>query len=388
MPHITSLSLPFGYKYNENSYDGVLRAIAFNMHHLKSLNISYCTVEPKAIGHLLPTEDNALGGCPELVDLNLWGILNVDVQLLKKIILALPKLRSLRHEIVAAALGDLTEKEMDEDTARCLSVLCPRKIHEMFDRRHPIVRYEGLVKSPAFKRFKNNITTVAVAEQRQTQEESALLADVLISLPKLRTLTLLNTTETNNHVLESVGDRIEYLNINILSGNLCTQDIISTCPNLVKLTLTCWNVKKNPLWNDNNLNHDQVERSSKQPVLNYLTKIDLLSLNKKILRADMLIALLQSPCLIKITLEALEAVCDDVMFNVFSSPGCDVLSKVTEFSVTRCPLITEAPFVHWLTRENCSLEYIDISRCEKVNHEILKAAAGNYDKPLIINRLF
>ena len=86
------------------------------MRHLKSLNISNCEVEPKIIECLLPTEDNSLGGCPELVDLDLSSNVMVHVELLKKILLALPKLRSLKHELLVNALGELTEEEMGEDT--------------------------------------------------------------------------------------------------------------------------------------------------------------------------------------------------------------------------------------------------------------------------------
>ena len=86
MPHITKLDLSVGLHTkgcnHKHGYDGVLRAIAANMPHLMHLDISYCTVKPKAIEHLLPTEDNALRGCSELVELVLFGIITVDVKLL------------------------------------------------------------------------------------------------------------------------------------------------------------------------------------------------------------------------------------------------------------------------------------------------------------------
>ena len=89
MPHITKLSLTEA--HYDDKYDGLLRAIATNLHQLKYLDISDSDVDPKAIEYLLPTQDNALGGCPELVHLDLMGVEDVDVELLKKIILALPK---------------------------------------------------------------------------------------------------------------------------------------------------------------------------------------------------------------------------------------------------------------------------------------------------------
>ena len=67
IPHITNLSLTEA-QYDDKC-DGLLRAIAANLHQLKYLDISNSEVDPKAIEYLLPTEDNALGGCPELVEL-------------------------------------------------------------------------------------------------------------------------------------------------------------------------------------------------------------------------------------------------------------------------------------------------------------------------------
>ena len=103
--------------------------------------------------------------------------------------------------------------------------------------------------------------------------------------------------------------------------------------------------------------------------------------------AEILIALLQFLNLSKITLHKLEALSDDVMFNVLSSRGCTALSKVTEFTVKQCPMITEAPLVLWLTRENCSLQYVGFHKCEKINHERLRAGAEKYLKPLMIEVL-
>ena len=133
MPHITKLNLslehhPKGYS-NNNCYDGVLRAIGANMHYLKCLDISYCIVEPKAIEYLLPTEDNTLGGCPELVHLNLNGIIGVDVEWLKKIIPELPKLTYIIHKSFKDALINLAGEGLGLDTTRLTNFLMAMTQH-------------------------------------------------------------------------------------------------------------------------------------------------------------------------------------------------------------------------------------------------------------------
>ena len=180
MPHITNLSLRSG-------HDGVLRAIAGNMHHLKSLNIFRWKVTPKAIEHLLPTEDNTLGGCPELVDLNLRGIKSVGVDLLKKIIVTLPRLRYLGHKLLLGALENLTEEEMGLETARHLNI--DFTINCSYSMCHDI-----LVKSPIFRRLNNNITTanilVKIPAKGEGRKESTLLgyepADLTVHPPPKR----------------------------------------------------------------------------------------------------------------------------------------------------------------------------------------------------------
>ena len=309
MPHITKLSLTNA--HYDDKCDGLLRAIAANLHHLKYLNFSKSEVDPKAIEYLLPTEDNVLGGCPELVELDLWRVNNVDVKLLKKLILALPKLRSLKHELIVNGLAELTEEEMGVDTARYFNSLYSLNVCS----RH--IRFDLLAKSPAFQRFKNNIVTIdmdaPIAEEGQ--QESALLADVLMWLPNLKKLTLFDISEADHHVaslLETIGDRLEYLTFTN-SLNLSVQDIMRTCKNLVRLTISDFINEYDPPMNVSNIHQDQVEKPSKFPELKYLTEITLNFLEKDVCSADMLIALLQSPCLNKIILCNVEAMSDDVM---------------------------------------------------------------------------
>ena len=390
MPHITNLYLSLGHQpkgYNENnSYDGVLRAIAGNMPHLKLLNISFCTVEPRAIEYLLPTEENALGGCPELVELYLYGIICVDVKLLKKILLALPKLRYLKHELLVNALADLTEEEMGVDTARSLYCLSSWIDQEQF-KNLPSVRYEILSKSPVFQRLKNNITTACVTINEQEHNESALVADVLLSLSNLRSIQLGYISEASKHflpVLESIGDRLQELSLYDSSSSLCVDDIMRACPNIEWLTIVHRSA--------NNALSSQIKKPSKLPVLSRLKLLCLKNISGQMCSVDMLIALLQSPNLNHIRLEHLEAMSDDVMFNVLSSPGCAVLSKVSEFLVNSCPMITAEPFVQWLNREDCPLQCLSSPQplrlrfynCEKIDCKILVSVAEKCPRALII----
>ena len=390
MPHITKLTLTLA-EEGHDGYDGVLRAIATKMRHLKYLDFSYNDVKPKAIEHLLPTEDNALGGCTELVDLHLWGRRTLDVELLKKIILALPKLRTLRHELLVNALGELTEEEMGADTARYLSSLYARYKYMYEEAKDLPVRYDILAKSPAFPRLRNNIITVNIEALPEKPSQVEFIADILMRLPKLRSLTVkygsfFESKETHDvlPVLEAIGDRLKYLKLTYLLGSVSVQDVLTTCRNLVQLKLIQITKTHDSPGNVTNTHQDQMEKANKMPVLTHLTKVKLISLNKGVCSADMLIALLQSPWLNQVTLINIKDMSDDVMWNVFSSGGSAALARVTEFTVKICPLITAAPFVHWLTRENCSLQYMRFDGCEKVDCDVITTAAEKYPSPLIL----
>ena len=384
IPHITKLSITEA-DYDDK-HDGLLKAIATNLHQLKYLDISKSEVDPKAIEILLPTDDNALGGCPELVYLDLCSIQNVDVELLKKIILALPKLRFLKHELLINALGNLTEEEMGEDTARYLNTLYSRNVHSP-------ISFDLLAKSPAFQRLKNNITTVDLDAPTADEEQQAsvLLVDILMWMPKLTNVTLCRISEARHHVtslLEYIGDRLKYLIFFDFSGNLNVLDIMRTCRNLVELTILPGLKENNPdssltLDNDCNRHHNQVEKPRNLPVLKYLTELNLY--HNDVCNADMLTALLQSPNLTHIDLCNLDVMSDDVMFNALSSHGCSALSKVTEFLVSDCQLLTQAPFAHWLSRDNCSLQYIDFQDCKNIDYQKLRDAAAKCPRTVVIH---
>ena len=184
------------------------------MPHLKFLNISFCKVDPKAIENLLPTEDNALGGCPELVELVMILIEKVDEKLLKKIIFALPKLRCLKHELLFSALGQLMDNEMAVDTARSMNTLYSNGFFGPLG-----IAYDILVKSPVFQRINKNITTIDLYARNQ---KPAPLCNVLMSLPNLERLMLRGASDIDEHllpVLESIGDSLQQLRLHDVSGN-------------------------------------------------------------------------------------------------------------------------------------------------------------------------
>ena len=379
MPRMTTLRLPC--VGDKNGYEGAIRAISANMHHLEKLDIYRYLADAKSIECLLPTKDNALGGCPDLVHLNLRSQ-HGSVELMKKIILTLPKLRFLCHLTLVNALGELTEEEMDVDTARHINSLYAILFYNTSIYCYAHQRYDILLKSPAFQRIKNNITSVDIYINSNIeageQKQSAFLVDVLMSLPTLKSIRLKYTSATYKHVLpllESIGDRIEYLDLSNDSGHLRMQDVMRTCRNLVELTS----------YSGNSKHQEQEAWPGKLPVLHYLTSITLQHMDQYACSADMLVALLQSPNLIKITIQNLKVMTDDVMFRALSySPGGAAISKVTDFTLTECPLITAAPLVHWLTKDNCSLQYISVARCMKVDYETLKAAAERYPRALLI----
>ena len=387
MPHITKLHLSCGHDINKNGR--VIRAIAANMHHLKSLSLSRWKVESKAIEYLLPTEDNTLGGCPELVHLDLWSTVSVDVKLLKKIILALPKLRTLKNAFLIAALGDFTEKEIGEDTARCLNSLYGRHHYDHTDDTYSHICYNNLAKSPVLQRFNNNITAVEIdlPVNVDGQKEFKLLTNILMSMPKLRSVTLGAIPEGHDHVLpllESIGDHLEQLHLSDLCGHpsIHVDDIMRTCRNLIKFSLNYRRFE-----NANKPLQNWIQKSSKLPVLNNLTELNIRNMNKEMCSEDMLMALLQSHWLNKITIENIEAMSDDVMFQALSSRGDAALSKVTKFIIKNCPLITAAPLVHWLNKENCSLEYLHFA-LRDIDNKVLTDAARKYLKVLIVEKGF
>ena len=192
----------------------------------------------------------------------------------------------------------------------------------------------------------------------------------------------------------SVQDQ-ECLHLYDISGHLTVNDIMRTCPNLVELSLHySQNDNDNGNDNDNDNNNDNssdnsnkhsVHSPNDQCVLSYLQKIDLGCMGDQLCSESMLISVLQSPNLTDISMVKLDAMSNDVMFNVLTSHYTfhAPLSRVRRITLYCCALVTEAPLVHWLTMEECILEDITFRDCQ-INYNALQAAVKSYPRPLSI----
>ena len=377
MPHMTTLNLSS--VLCTRQYNGVLNAISVSMPNLKSLDISLdkfqeSGVQAGAIVRLLPSKQNPLRGCPELVHLNLGRHSFVTVELLKRILLRLPKLQFLKHALLVKTLTELTEKEMNDDTGRCLKYLysgrpCACCFNQMY--------YDALSRAPVFTRL-GNITEVDIVV---IEESEHLLKNILMQLKKIKRLTLYGMWESHEFllpVLESNGRCLEYLNLEDLSGDLDLSDIMRTCPGLVELRVECapYTLHHQP----------KIKTSESDPVLNCLKKLNIQFADEFICNKATMVSLLKSPCLEKIFLSNVDAISDDAMFNVLSvfRAGYMRFSNLKSIYLNSCPNITEEPFVSWLDMEDCMLEFLCISSCDKVNSNGLKTAAEMFPKPLSV----
>ena len=375
MHHITTLNLS-GVLCTD-SYDGVLKVISENMSNLKTLNISLCSdqasgVQASAIERLLPTKRNPKRGCPELVHLNLARNSFVTVELLKKIILRLPKLRYLKHALLMKTLTTLTEKEMDVDTGRCLRCFYS---DSSSDWSNINMYFDALLREPMLTRFVN-ITEVEVVVKEKSEH---FWKEILMQLKKIQRLTLYSESqEFLLPVLKSNGGCLEYLHLYNLSGALDLSDIMRTCPGLVELRVSCAP--------DTQSHKPKIKTSKVDPVLTCLRKIELDSTDEYICSKGTLVSLLKSPCLEEICLSDVDAMSDDVMFNFLSviRAGYVRSSKLKTIYLNNCQNFTEKPFVCWLDMEDCMLEFIAMSSCNKVNSNGLKVAAERYPKPLSV----
>ena len=374
MHHMTSLSLSC--ILCNDSFNGVLLAISENMPNLKTLDISLGGfeeggVQTSAIELLLPTRRNPLRGCPELVHLDLSDNAYVTVELLKKIILRLPKLRYLKHGLLMKTLTELTEKEMDVDTGRCLR--CFYSDWSSNIKMH----FDTLSRTPMLTRF-DNITEVDIFV---TEESVYFWKEILMQLKKIKRLTVYRVWEFQEYllpVLESNGEYLEYLHLCHLSGGLDLSDIMRTCPGLVELSVSGDS--------DTQSQQPKTKTSKVDPVLTCLRKFQLYSTNEYICSKGTLVSLLKSPCLEEIYLSKVEAMSNDAMFNFLSvlRAGYVGPSKLKTIYLDECPNITEEPFVCWLDMEDCMLEFLRISACNKVHSTGLKAAAERCPKPLSV----
>ena len=373
MHHMTTLNLSGVLRTDH--YDDVIRAISANMPNLKSLDISESKVQASAIEVLMPKKPSR--GCPELVYLNLMNSGLVTVDLLKKIILRLPKLQCLKHALLRKALTELTEKEMDMDTGRCLRYLysgspCCCCLNE--------ISYDALSRAPVFTRL-SNITEVDIVV---LEESEHFLKDILMQLKKINRLTLHNISNSQEFllpVLESNGECLEYLHLHEISGGLNLKDVMRTCPRLVELSV------KSIF--DNNSHIPEIQTSiNGGHLLTCLKKLDLQFMEEQLCSEATLLLLLKSPCLEEFVLFEVHAMSNDVMFNYLSylSEGYVRSSKVNIIRLICCQNITEEPFVHWLAREDCMLKFIHLECCFMINCECIAAVAKKYSKTLSLLR--
>ena len=373
MHHMTTLNLSD--VLCNNSYDGVLHAISENMPNLKMLDISLGMfreggVQASAIELLLPTRHNPLRGCPELVHLNLAHHPLVTVELLKKIILRLPKLQYLKHALLMRTLTEITEKEMDVDTGRSLRCFYSDWASEWSN-------IKMLSRTPMLTRF-GNITEVDIVV---TKESEHFWKEILMQLKKIQRLTLHRVWDSQVFllpVLESNRGCLQYLSLLDLSGNLDLSDIVRTCPRLEFLNVHCAS--------DTQSHKPKINTSESDPVLTCLRKLELHLTDAYRCSKTTLVSLLKSPCLEEVNFSKVEAMSNDVMFNFLSvlHAGYVRPSKLKTIYLHKCPNITEEPFVCWLDMEDCILEVLCISSCDKVNSKCLKAAAEMCSKPLFV----
>ena len=377
MHHMTTLNLSG--VLCTGSYKGVLNAISVNMPNLKTLDISLSRsqvggVDARDIERLLPTKRNPLRGCRQLVHLNLIHNSFVTVELLKKIILRLPKLQYLKHALLMKTLTELTEKEMDVDKGRCLRCFYTDSSSACYGDE---LYYDALSRAPMLTRF-GNITEVDIVVREESEH---FLKDILMQLKKIQRLTLYSVRESQEYllpVLESNGGCLEYLNLPDLSGDLDLSNIIRTCPRLLELRVQCAPDIKGHI--------PKIETSKLDPVPTCLRTFELHLIDKYICSKATLVSLLKSPCLEEIYLSNVDAMSDDAMFNFLSvfRAGYVRSSKLKTIYLTGCSNITEEPFVCWLDMEDCMLEFLWITFCDRVNSKGLKAAAEMYPKPLSV----
>ena len=84
-----------------------------SMPNLKTVDISLSCVQASVIELLLLTKQNPQRGCPKLLYLNMRSSEFVTLELLKKILLCLPKLPYLDHALLVEMLAKLTERERE-----------------------------------------------------------------------------------------------------------------------------------------------------------------------------------------------------------------------------------------------------------------------------------
>ena len=367
MKHVKELNLVERLSYN--GCDEVLRAISANMPKLQELNIAHCSGSLSAIQCLLPTAENPQSGCPDLQILNLLHVPGVTVELLKKIIICLPKLRYLKNRLMVKALLEITDEELGMNSGRCMEHLylnLPDK------RKDSSVQSHILQNAPVFAE-ECNVTRVDMFELNCSIVSTK---DSLMPLKKLNSITFDNMSRKSRDefmsLLESKGDCLGYLRLTDSYRIVSLCDIAKTCPKLEKLMVT---------YCGPDAESDSVSERNDRPILPCLKKINLYDVTKAMCSSETLISLLLGPQLEEISLSGVHAMSNDVMFKVLSSSRAS-LSKVKYFQLSGCPAITAAPFVQLLSKDNIALEDLHINYCNMVDQDVLHAAVEKCPQPL------
>ena len=351
--------------------DKVFTAISVSMPRLQKLNIAGCCVSLSALECLLPTEDNPRRGCPDLQILNLNCVPDITVEFLKKIIICLPKLQCLRNGLMIAALAEVTDEELGINFGRCLEhfhLYVPKK----WSDRHI------LQNAPVFA-TECNVTHIDI---HVVERSIVFTKEALIPLKKIKSISMhavLKSADSYLSLLKSKRDGLEFLHLTNSPETVSLGDIIRTCPNLKELSVgyVSSTVESATDADSEYQKEEQIERS----VLPCLKKIDLYKVSKELCSSETLISLLRCPQLEEITLTCIQAMSNDVMFKVLSSSPPS-LSQVKYFKLDRCPLVTAASFVQWLSMETIALEDLHIKDCDMDDEDVLHAAVEKYPRPL------
>ena len=354
--------------------DKVLRAISVSMPQLQNLNIAYSEVSLSALECLLPTEEIPRSGCPDLQVLNLMEV-STTVEFLKKIIIRLPKLRSLKHKLMVDVLVEITDDELGMNSGRCLEHLyldVPKKQND------PSSECLILQNAPVFA-VECNVTRIDIVYDIKSIVSTK---DSLLPLKKLNSISFDRVSKSRDglmSLLESKGDCLEYVRLTKSYESVSLCDIIRTCPKLKHLMVSYWgyNTESDSVADHQHQKEEQIDRC----VLPCLRKIALFGATKDMCSSETLISLLLSPQLEEISLGSVQAMSNDVMFKVMSSSRT-ALSKVKHFALTSCPAITAAPFVQWLRMDKNALEDLHFEYCKMKDEDVLHAAVKNYPRPL------
>ena len=378
MCHMAFLDL--GDVLKDRPCDGVLMAISTGMPQLVWLDINKANVSPRAIRYLLPTEEPPQRGCPELECLVLLGIKSIDVNILKDLIMGLPKLEVLEHLLMTNALAELTDDEARAGL-KCLNLLCsPGSQDGDFLHISNKLRYDILQKAPEFA-MTCNISEVDIDLKGHT---IVSLTDLLMPLTMLETITLYNLSNCHKEglltVLESKGHQLKDLHLKDVIETIRLHDIVRTCPSLCRFTLTYdyADVYENDQKN-------QLKEPSDMPYLSNLEELTLANLSEEICSSVMLKTLLVSPHLEKIKLTSVEVMSNDHLFDLHQScSSCkgNSLTSLRSLHVENCPKITAAPFVQMLAMDDTKLDELHIENCNLDDEDVLYESVENYPCPL------